>query len=81
MDDTSTPWSYFVSYAHTRGFGSLRIRTAEQVTTFDAVQEFRNTIARSGPLLAVDIIVLNFVLLSGPRPELVAAGPHRAEEA
>lgn len=64
------PYTYFVSYAHCSGFGSNNICTAMPVDRFDDVQMFRQTIVRGNNpycLKAEDIVILNFILLSGPK--------------
>jgi hypothetical protein len=76
------PWNYFVSYAHSRGFGSIEIKSSVPATSYDTVKEFTQTIARTSNLPVYEIVVLNFILLSGPdqdttdsRPSLSEGGP------
>lgn len=64
---TELPFSYYVSYAHRRGFGSIHISSDVMFTLYDQLDVVRSEIARLGDGLTVDeIVVLNFILLSGP---------------
>lgn len=66
MPNPELPWRYFVSYAHGSGFGSIHIESELPATDYEAVQEFRNTISRTGGRPVHEIVVINFILLSGP---------------
>lgn len=64
------PYTYFVSYAHRGGFGNNEIGCSIPVERYEDVQLFRHTIvSRNNPycLRAEDIVILNFILLSGPK--------------
>jgi hypothetical protein len=60
------PYNYFVSYAHSRGFGNLQIRTDLPVDRMDHVNEFRLTIGRISPVDG--IVVLWWKRLPGDEP-------------
>jgi hypothetical protein len=67
-----TPYSYFVSYAHMRGFGNTEIRTSQPVTTWDDIQ-LLSRLAANGNTAGGPVIVLHYVLLSGPSDQATAS--------
>lgn len=64
MPETQTlPYQYFVSYAHTHGFGAININTLLPVTTWGDVEQLAKLATER---VRSQVVVLNFVLLSGP---------------
>jgi hypothetical protein len=68
------PYTYFVSYSHvspTRGSGSgaTSVVLAEPVVDWDGVEELTAAVfdSYSGTMPLSAIVILNFILLSGPK--------------
>jgi len=59
------PYTYFVSYAHTSGFGNVEIFRAEPIRSHADLTEIGEILARKNGEHQ-PVIVLNFALLSGP---------------
>ncbi|QKW15426.1 hypothetical protein [Verrucosispora sp. NA02020] len=75
------PYRYFVSYAHSRGFGSIDIRSAQPADTYETVQEFRRTVAANSQLMESEIVILNYIPLSTNPTGTVYQRAERAESA
>ena len=56
-------YRYFISYAHTRGFGSSDIVGPEPITSYEQITAIKQYLDDA---MNDDVIVLNFQLLSGP---------------
>jgi hypothetical protein len=72
MPETETQYSYFVSFAHMRGFGNTEIRTSLPVTTWADVQLLAR-LATNGNTAGGPVVVLHYVLLSGPSDQATAS--------
>ena len=62
--------TYFVSFHNGVGFGSCAIRTNAAVTSWEHVNALRDLISavpESAGISRDDLVVLNFILLSGPK--------------
>ena len=59
----SSLYHYFVSYAHTRGFGSGDITVPEPITSYEQIVAIKEYLDGA---MNDDVIVLNYQPLSGP---------------
>jgi hypothetical protein len=52
------PFHYFVSYAHSRGFGNVEMFLAEPIESYGDVTRIEQLLNRKGPVQSV--VVLNY---------------------
>lgn len=61
------PWTYFVSYSHGRGFGSVTLGRRVPLDPGDAGTELRQAVVKVAPQFALnEIVILNFQLMAWP---------------
>jgi hypothetical protein len=67
------PYTYFVSYSHGAGFGSMSLVFRRPIDSWSAVQSATAVAAKEvqrrmpdRSVTANDIMILNWILLSGP---------------
>lgn len=61
MENQEKDKIYFVSYAHSKGFGNVEVKVEDEMVDIDAVQTLALEIAES--LGIENVVILNFFVL------------------
>ena len=56
-------YRYFVSYAHSLGFGSMELYRLEKIKTFKSIESIKNIIEQENDIKSKSVIVLNYQLM------------------